>query len=68
MTERLLRLPAVRERVQLSRSSIYERAAAGDFPAPIKIGPRAVAWRASEIDAWIAARIAARDAGGETAS
>jgi prophage regulatory protein len=29
----------------------------GEFPKPIKIGTRAVAWRESEIDAWITARI-----------
>jgi prophage regulatory protein len=31
--------------------------AAGTFPRPIALGPGAVAWRESEINDWIAARI-----------
>jgi prophage regulatory protein len=58
----LLRLPDVRRRVSLSRSEIYRRIAAGDFPQPVKLGERASAWNAAEVDSWIAARIAARDA------
>lgn len=58
----LERLPRVKARVQLSRSEIYRRIAAGDFPAPIKLGERASAWNAAEVDSWINGRIAARDA------
>jgi prophage regulatory protein len=58
----LLRLPDVRRRVSLSRSEIYRRIAAGHFPQPVKLGERASAWNAAEVDSWIAARIAARDA------
>jgi prophage regulatory protein len=47
----------------LSRSEIYRRIALGDFPAPVKLGPRASAWHTAEIDAWIAQRIAVRDQG-----
>ena len=56
---RLLRLRAVKDRTGKSKSSIYEDPT---FPRPVKIGPRAVAWVASEVDAWCAERIAARDA------
>lgn len=59
----LERLPSVRHRTGLSRSEIYRRVAGGDFPKPIKLGDRASAWSASEVDQWIAGRIAARDAG-----
>lgn len=45
-----------------SDSTLYEWMDAGSFPKPIKIGPRAVAWVKSELDAWEAARIAERDA------
>lgn len=58
----LLRLPEVSKRVALSRSEIYRRIAAGDFPTPVKLGERVSAWNAAEIDSWITARIAARDA------
>ena len=53
----LLRLPAVRARTGLSRSSIYARVAAGTFPRPVAIGARAVAWPSDVIDAWIGERI-----------
>jgi prophage regulatory protein len=58
-TEAVLRLPQVRQRVGLSRSTIYALAAEGAFPLPIKLGARAAGWLASEIDAWLAARIEA---------
>ena len=58
----LERLPQVKARTGLGRSEIYRRIATGNFPAPIKLGERASAWVASEIDAFIESRIAARDA------
>jgi len=58
----LERLPHVKHRTGLSRSAIYRSVAIGTFPAPVKLGERASAWIESEVSAWIAARIAARDA------
>lgn len=55
----LLRLPEVRQRTGLCTNSVYRLAAAGDFPPPVKIGPRASAWVEEEIDAWIKQRILA---------
>ena len=40
----------------LSRSALYEAMARGDFPRPIRIGPRGVRWIAAEIQDWIAHR------------
>jgi len=61
-TEKLLRLPAVSERVGLSKSGIYKGAREGWFPSPILLGSkRAVAWPESVIQSWIAARIAEAD-------
>ena len=54
--DRLLRLSEVIERTALSRSSIYRLMRDGAFPEPLKIGPRAVRWWESEIEAWRAAR------------
>ena len=56
----LLRLTEVIARVRLGRSAIYERIKQGSFPAPVKVGGRAVAWNSSEISAWIGERIANR--------
>jgi prophage regulatory protein len=53
MATTILRLPKVIERVGFARSSIYALISSGRFPAPIKIGPRAVGWLNSDIDAWI---------------
>jgi prophage regulatory protein len=58
-TESILRLPTVRERTGLSRAAIYQRMERGDFPRPVKLGPRAVGWPSSEIDKWITDLIAA---------
>ena len=60
----LERLPQVKARTGLSRSELYRRIAAEDFPRPVKLGTRASAWNAAEVDRWIADRIAARDAEG----
>jgi prophage regulatory protein len=56
----VLRLPSVKERTGLSRSTLYLRIAAGSFPAPISLGGRAVGWLESEVEGWIAGRIAER--------
>ena len=42
----------------LSRSAIYAGMRAGTFPAAVRIGKSAVAWRATEIEKWQAVRIA----------
>jgi prophage regulatory protein len=53
MPNTILRLPTVKIRTGLSRSSIYLYIKAGIFPQPVSLGPRAVGWVDSEIDAWI---------------
>lgn len=53
---RVLRMPAVMERTGLSRASIYRLIRADDFPVAIRLGSRAVGWRAQQIDEWIASR------------
>jgi prophage regulatory protein len=58
MTETILRLPEVKARTGLSRSTIYERIKTNTFPLPIRIGERAIGFIDSEIDDWIQARIA----------
>jgi prophage regulatory protein len=54
----LMKLPQVMEITTLSRSTIYSWIKAGSFPAPIKLGPRSVAWLKEEVDAWVTARVA----------
>jgi len=59
MAHLILRLPAVKRRTGLSRSTIYLRASEGTFPKPIALGPRAVGWLDSEVTDWIERHIAA---------
>lgn len=54
--ERLLPLPEVRQLVPLSRSSIYQKLAAGEFPAPIRLSPGRVAWRERDLLNWLNTR------------
>ena len=55
----ILRLPKVKTRTGLSRSTIYQRVADGQFPKPVSLGGRAVGWIETEIQEWLAERIAA---------
>lgn len=52
-----LRLKQVKTLTGFSRSWIYEAIRRGDFPAPISIGARAVAWTEISIAEWQALRI-----------
>jgi prophage regulatory protein len=57
MVNTVLRLPSVKARTGLSRSSIYLRINQGTFPRPISLGARAVAWVETDINEWISDRI-----------
>jgi predicted DNA-binding transcriptional regulator AlpA len=58
--ERLLRLPQVLAIIPVSRTEWYRRLASGDAPQPVELGPRARAWRLSDVNDYLV-RIAARD-------
>ncbi|MES9971414.1 MAG: AlpA family transcriptional regulator [Candidatus Thiodiazotropha sp.] len=53
MSTTILRLPAVKARTGLSRSTLYLRVTEGSFPKPISLGSRAVGWIESEVDEWL---------------
>lgn len=55
--ERFIRLPEVKLRTGLSRSTIYADMAKGIFPKSISLGERSIGWPESEINAWIEVRI-----------
>ena len=52
-----LRLPEVKAVTGLSKSSLYALIRANSFPAPVRIGPRTVAWVGSEIRQWADERV-----------
>lgn len=54
----ILRRPQVTARTGFPRSTLYLKIARGEFPKPIKLGARAVGWLASDVEAFIAARVA----------
>lgn len=56
MSKNLQRKKKVCERTTLPPSTLYELIAAGEFPRPVKISARSVAWRESEVDEWIESR------------
>jgi prophage regulatory protein len=58
MPETILRLPAVKARIGLARSSIYHLISQGRFPRPIALSLRSVGWLESEVNEWLAAQVA----------
>jgi prophage regulatory protein len=57
MVNTVLRLPEVKARTGLSRSTVYLRISEDNFPSPIKLGPRMVGWLEADIEAWLTAQI-----------
>ena len=53
----ILRLPMVKSRTGLSRSTIYLRIAQNTFPKQVSLGGRAIGWIESEIEAWLSQQI-----------
>jgi prophage regulatory protein len=60
--EALIRKRQVLEMTGWSNSTLYQRIAEGKFKKGVRIGPRAVAWPLSEVQAHIARCIEERDA------
>ena len=57
MATTILRLPAVKTRTGLSRSTIYLHVSDGSFPRPVSLGARAVGWIESDVEEWISRKI-----------
>jgi prophage regulatory protein len=56
MSERLISMKEVTDRVPFTKVHIYRLMKRGEFPRSIKIGKRRVCWRESEIETWIASK------------
>jgi len=56
MSNNLHRLPQVLQITGLSRSTLYRQVKLGQFPQPVKIGPRAIAWRETDLEKWLKSR------------
>ena len=57
----LMRINAVKSLSGISKRHIYLLASKGEFPKPIKLGERSVAWVQDEVETWIENRISQRD-------
>lgn len=44
-----VRLPSILAVLPISRTGLYNKIAAGEFPAPIKLGPRTSAWNVAAV-------------------
>ena len=62
LTMRFIRVREAIQKTGLSKSSIYDLMAQGQFPQTVRLGGRSVAFVEDEVDAWMAQRIAARHA------
>ena len=58
MTNKIIRLPQVKQMVGLGTTAIYDKMKNSDFPKQIKIG-RLSGWVESEVQAWINEQIMA---------
>jgi len=60
-SERLIRIEEVKRLTGLSTATLYRKMAARDFPLPVRLGAVARAWPLSEVQDWIAKRMALRE-------
>jgi predicted DNA-binding transcriptional regulator AlpA len=58
----VIREDGARAYAQVGPTKFNEMIEAGEFPEPIKVGSRRK-WLVTELDAWLADRVAKRDAG-----
>ena len=56
MTETILRKPRVLAAIGMGNTWLHEAVKRGEFPAPMKLGARAVGWKRSDVEHWLASR------------
>ena len=55
--DKFIRLPEVQQISGAKRSTLYGLIQKGEFPKPVKLSERSVAWLESEVISWCAERI-----------
>ncbi len=65
---RFIRKLVTADKVGWHPSHLMRKARAGEFPAPIQLGPNSVAFVADEVDEWMQARADARATSSESAN
>jgi prophage regulatory protein len=56
VTIEILRKPRVLALIGMGNTWLYDAINRGDFPAPVKLGARAVGWRRADVELWLASR------------
>jgi prophage regulatory protein len=56
LKDRILRMTQVSEITGRAHSTIWNDVSKGVFPKPIRLGPRAIGWKESEVQGWLEAR------------
>lgn len=52
----VIRLPAVKSKTTLSKSTIHRLEAEGKFPKRVRLGENSTGWYEDEIDEWLTSR------------
>ncbi|MBK5970906.1 MULTISPECIES: helix-turn-helix transcriptional regulator [Thiorhodovibrio] len=55
----IIRPSGIKAATGYARSTAYEKMKRGEFPQTVKLGARAVGWLKSDVDQWLAERVAA---------
>jgi prophage regulatory protein len=53
---RLLRMGTVLDLTQLSETTLWRLRRRDEFPAPVRVTSRTIAWRAADVEVWIRQR------------
>ena len=56
MTVEIWRKPRVLSTIGMGNTWLYDAITKGEFPVPVKLGVRAVGWRRSDVENWLATR------------
>ena len=56
MIDEILRKPRVLAAIGMGNTWLHDAVKRREFPAPIRLGARAVGWRRSDVEAWLASR------------
>ncbi len=52
----MARVKTVAKKCGMSKSTVWRKSAAGEFPKPVKLSERITAWCMDDVDAWLASK------------
>ena len=54
--DRLLTIEEVKSRVRVGTATLYRWMASGQFPEPLRVGPKCIRWPSAEVETWLQSR------------